>query len=273
MKAEMRSARLAGHEVLWRTWPREGGRPVLALHCALSHGGEWAGLAGARPDLAVHAPDLVGHGRMPLWTGGGDPHRQSTDLALALAAHLGQGAPVDVIGHSFGGTVALRLALEAPQLVRRLILVEPVIFAAARGSAAWPGFLARHDPVERLMAAGDAEGALASFLAEWGAGDEIAALAPPLHDYMRARIPLVLAINDTLVEDRAGLVTPGRLEALDRPVQLVEGAGSPAIMAAIMDSLSARLPRAARAVVAGAGHMLPVTHGPALAALVQQALA
>lgn len=49
-------------------------------------------------------------------------------------ARAALGAPVDVIGHSFGATVALRLALERPELVRSLVLVEPVLFAAAKAA-------------------------------------------------------------------------------------------------------------------------------------------
>ena len=39
--------------------------------------------------------------------------------------------PIDVIGHSFGATVALRLAVEQPEKVRSLTLIEPVFFAVA----------------------------------------------------------------------------------------------------------------------------------------------
>jgi pimeloyl-ACP methyl ester carboxylesterase len=42
------------------------------------------------------------------------------------------GAPAVIVGHSFGGAVALRLALDRPELVRALVLFAPV-------SRPWPG--------------------------------------------------------------------------------------------------------------------------------------
>jgi lipase len=51
-------------------------------------------------------------------------------MAVDLLQDQAQGQPVDVIGHSFGGTVALRLAVERPDLVRSLVLIEPVFVAA-----------------------------------------------------------------------------------------------------------------------------------------------
>ncbi len=272
MRGDLHQAEFAGRQVMWRHWPRPGGRPVLALHCALSHGAEWSGLAGSRPELAIHAPDLAGHGRMPEWDGRTDLHGESTALARALAGRIGGGGPVDVIGHSLGGTVALRLALESPGLTRRLVLVEPVLFAAARASAAWAPFVDKHREVETLVARGETQAALRAFLSVWGAGDDPAGLPPQLATYMQARIRLVMAIDEVLARDSAGLLRPAGLEGLTGPVLLIEGGESPPIIAALMAELAARLPRARRAVIPGAGHMLPVTHGAELSALVRDFL-
>jgi pimeloyl-ACP methyl ester carboxylesterase len=125
-----------------RAWGPSDAPPVLALHCSLSHAGEWSALAARLTGLRLVAADQPGHGRQPDWDGHSDLHAQAVREAAAMAAVLG--APVDVIGHSFGATVALRLALEQPELVRRLVLVEPVLFAAAAGSAAFQAFLVRN---------------------------------------------------------------------------------------------------------------------------------
>lgn len=260
MKAELHQ----GDGLYWRHWPRPNGRPVLALHCSLSHGGQWAGLAGARPDLDVTAPDLTGHGRMPDWDEAPDLHASSTDIALTLATRIGQGGPIDVIGHSFGGTVALRLALERPDLIRRLVLIEPVLFAAAEGSALWPGYLAEHDALEAVHSRGCAEATTRLFLSVWGSGDPIDALLPNLRRYMVQRMGLVMALDAVLMTDPMGLLSPGKLERLARPVLLVQGADSPAVVAAIHEALARRLPQVARITIPGAGHMLPVTHAAQL---------
>ena len=81
---------------------------------------------GAAPMLAhdreVIVYDLRGHGRSERATGGYDVGTMAEDLR-ALIEH--QGHPtVDLVGHSYGALVALRLALNRPDLVRRLVLVE-----------------------------------------------------------------------------------------------------------------------------------------------------
>lgn len=272
-KASVNAEWIAGQDVVWRSWGGATGAPLLALHCALGQGTEWAGLQAALPGCAIQAPDLAGHGRMPAWDGSSDLHGQSTALARALAGHLGKGRAIDVIGHSFGGTVALRLALETPQLVRRLTLVEPVIFAAGRQSPAWEAFREDHARIEARFSAGDRMGALEDFLGVWGAGEDPGRRPAALTDYMRARIGLVMRIDAALVADEPDLVAPGRLERLSCPVLLVEGGASPAIIAAVQDELARRLPHARRATIPGAGHMAPVTHPAALAAEVGSFLA
>jgi pimeloyl-ACP methyl ester carboxylesterase len=54
---------------------------------------------------------------------------------VAKAIERSGRAPVDLLGHSYGGVVAVVLARSRPDLVRRLILVEPALYALLRGRA------------------------------------------------------------------------------------------------------------------------------------------
>ena len=58
-------------------------------------------------------------------------HEQAADAA-ALVRHLGIGA-AHVVGHSYGGLTALRLALDSPSLVATLSLLEPPMLATPMG--------------------------------------------------------------------------------------------------------------------------------------------
>jgi pimeloyl-ACP methyl ester carboxylesterase len=255
-----------------RVWERGGARPVLALHCSLAHSGAWAGLAERLTGVTVTALDEPGHGRAPDWDGREDFHALTTRLAADLALHLarapGTGGKVDLFGHSFGGTVCLRLALDRPDLVRSLVLVEPVIFAAAAGTPVFDRFRAGHEEIARVLQTDRAQGA-AMFHAAWGTGEALADLPERPRRYITDRIHLIPAQNAVLLDDAAGLLRPGGLEVLDIPALLVEGADSPPVIGAIHATLAARLPRATRIAISGAGHMAPITHPDATARAVQ----
>ena len=98
---------------------------VLAIHGLTGHGQRWQTLATQHlPEIAVAAPDLLGHGRSSWaapWT---------LDANVAALAELLDGeaeAPVLVVGHSFGGAVALNLAAARPDLVASLVLLDPAV--------------------------------------------------------------------------------------------------------------------------------------------------
>lgn len=242
----------------------DGPRRVLALHCAQGHGGMLAGLA--LPGCALLAPDLRGHGTEPLWDGRGDYHNDCTRDVVALAETE---APVDLIGHSLGATIALRVALERPELVRSLTLIEPVLFCAARASnaAAFARHLADFAPVTAAFRAGDMMAAAAAFHAIWANGD-FALLPEKLRTALAARMPVIPAIAAVLYDDAGGLLGYMRLESLGLPVLLVEGARSPAVMATIQTELERRLPQVSRVAIDGAGHMSPMTHAAQVAAAI-----
>lgn len=260
---------LAGHLTPWRVWDRGTARPVLAMHCSLAHSGAWSGLAERLSGVTITALDQPGHGRSADWDGVTEIHGLTTRIATVMTEMIGEGGPVDLFGHSFGGTVCLRIALERPDLVRSLTLVEPVIFAAAKGHPAYAPFRASHEEVARLLASGDREEAAAQFHAAWGTGEPFASLPDRPRSYILGRIHHIAAQNPVLLDDAAGLLRPGGLEAVTVPVLLVEGGASPPIIDAVNGALSSRLANLQRLVVPGAGHMVPITHPEAVAEAVQ----
>lgn len=261
---------LAGHDIALRRWDRGGIRPVLALHCSLAHGGAWAGLAERLAGIDMIAPDLPGHGESADWQGD-DLHGLTTRIAIQLATDMAAqaGMPVDLFGHSFGGTVALRVALERPDLVRSLMLAEPVVFAAARDTSVWQDFTRAQQMVGEAMRACQPEQAAALFHGLWGTGIPLDRLPERQRRYIIDRMRLVSVLDPDLVDDRRGLLSPGGLERLAVPVLLAEGADSPPIVGAINGALAARLPSAHRARIDGARHMMPLTHAAQLAPFVQ----
>jgi pimeloyl-ACP methyl ester carboxylesterase len=75
---------------------------------------------------------------------------------------------------------------------------------------------------------------------------------------------LIQAGSAALHDDPGGMLREGVLEALTQPVLLVEGTTSPRIIPAIHEGLAARLPHAQRLAIAGAGHMVALTHAAQL---------
>ena len=262
-------ALLGGHLTAVRVWG-QGARQLLALHCSLAHAGAWSGVAMQLGGVTFSAPDLPGHGRSADWDGAEDLHLVATRMAVALAERIG--GPVDLLGHSFGGTIALRLALERSDLVRSLTLIEPVLFSLAQRNNApeFEDFSNGYAQVTEAIHQGPAAAA-ALFHTQWGHGD-FARLPALQRDYMTHRMGLVLGQNPVLLDDIAGLSLPGRIEGLACPVLLLEGADSPPVIGAIQRGLAARLPQARRVIVPGAGHMLPITHATAVAAEIRHLL-
>ena len=246
-----------------------GPRPVLAIHCSLAHSGAWRGVARALSEEATFvAFDMPCHGKSGDWTPDmGDLHDVTTAEALKLLSE-----PMDVVGHSFGATIALRLACERPDLVRSVVSFESVWFAAAaKDEPDWiAAYAQRNETFEQAMDKGDKMGAARAFNRGWGDGSAWNDIPLPTRQYMADRIHFVRGSTPFVVHDAPGLLDSGKIERLATPVLLMQGASTDDTIDAVNAALHRRLRNSQRRTLPDTGHMAPITHPSETAAAISE---
>ena len=227
------------------------GRPLVLVHGTTADHRTWRVVA---PELAtrwwLHAIDRRGRGA----SGDGAPYsieREFDDLAAVADALAGETeAPIDVVGHSLGGRIALGASLRTAS-IRRIVAYEGAPLAPGEEELD-PELEAR---LRADLAAGDVDGMLARFMTEaigMPAADLAAFRADPIWPLRAAAAPTILRELDAAERDpAAGLESLG---AVTVPVLQLVGSLSPAGFRAGAEALDARLARGRLEVIDGARH-------------------
>ena len=236
------------------------GRLILCLHCSTGSSRQWQSLSAHLGDQhALVAPDLLGYGDNPPW-----PRERRSSLELEVQSLMARipetGAALDVVAHSFGAAVAVKLALMHPRRVRSLTLYEPVLLSLLKEdshAAALAGILSTAGHIEGALSRRDCEAAAARFIDFWSGSGRWQAMAETRRGSVRAVIHKVRADFEALLNEPMTLADVARI---DVPVLCFSGGQSPAATRRIADLLSAHLPRAQTVRIENAGHMGPLTH-------------
>ncbi|GAB3371359.1 alpha/beta hydrolase [Spongiibacter taiwanensis] len=115
------SQRLRLHYV---DWGNHGAPPLVLLHGGQDHCRNWDWIARElRHDWHVIAPDLRGHGDSA-WSRDGYYSYDAYLCDLYQLIDQKNLAPVTMVAHSMGGTIAMRYAAIYPEKVRKLVLIE-----------------------------------------------------------------------------------------------------------------------------------------------------
>ncbi|MGH3072552.1 MAG: alpha/beta fold hydrolase [Gaiellaceae bacterium] len=217
---------------------------VLLLHAGIADRRMWAPQieALAAAGHRVLAPDLPGFGHAALEPG--------TIAYVDYAAALVDGAAT-VVGCSFGGRVALELALARPDLVERLVLVGAGLGHWDWSEAAQAGFAEEEEAIER----GELAVAAASQARMWLAPDP-----DPVVRELTEAMTIRSYEQQLPVEDQVKAVWPersaeDRLGEIGMPTLVVVGSEDLGDIKAMAEKLVAGIPGARLATIEGAGHL------------------
>lgn len=107
----------------------QGSETIMMIHGLGSYLPAWKkNISDLSKNYRVITVDLPGYGKSSK-----DPHSGLMSFYAGVIAELIQKlqlGPVNLAGHSMGGQISMVLALEKPELVKRLILVDPAGFEA-----------------------------------------------------------------------------------------------------------------------------------------------
>jgi pimeloyl-ACP methyl ester carboxylesterase len=195
----------------------------------------------------------------------------ATDAA-ALLDHLDV-PRAHLAGHSSGAAVAAQMALDYPELVHSLILLEPTVLSVPSGQA----FLEQAGPVFEAYGSGDASGAVAAFLSAVSGFDWTTCKA-----VLEERVPGAAANAIEDADTFFGIELPALTEwtfgaeqaaAIDRPVLSVVGGQTQPLWVEIAEFLRSSLPHVEECTVEGVGHFLHMEHPEPVARAMSQFLA
>jgi pimeloyl-ACP methyl ester carboxylesterase len=235
------------------------GDPVILLHSSASSSTQWRSLAERLSErYRVIAPDLYSYGGTSHWPGRRPFHLEcEAEIVVALLKRANQ--PAHLIGHSYGGAVALHVAGLRRDLLRSLTLIEPVAFHLLKetDALALAEITAIADNVLSAIVRGDYVAGLECFVDYWGGPEASARIPAETRVAMAARLPKIA------LEFHATLNEPRRLEdfrSLALSTQILYGSHSPRPARRICGLLERILPEVTLKTIAGAGHMAPMTH-------------
>jgi pimeloyl-ACP methyl ester carboxylesterase len=246
------------------------GEPVVLLHSTGASSGQWRRLATELSErFRVIAPDLCGYGGTGPWQGAGEISL-AAEAALVAALIERLDSPVHLVGHSFGGAVALRLAQDRPELLKSLVVIEPVAFHLLRAGDAIDA--QAFDEISRVaagvasaVACGDFQGGFGRFVDYWSGEGAWAVVPADRRGAMAQRLGKVALDFWSALNDPARL---GNLAELDLPTLVIRGGTSPLPVRRVAWHLGRTLPRVQLETLPDAGHMAPLTHAAEVNSLI-----
>lgn len=243
------------------------GPPLVLLH---GLGDDHRALRRLVPELSarhrVVAPDLRGHGGTSLGHADGTLGQLATDV-VALLDTLGLDR-VDLAGFSLGGTIALQVAAQTPERVRRLVGIA-TSSRVGRAALGWYR--------ERAAIADAGRPALDAALAE-DVGTLFLPGSSETEDHLRLRLEATADPRGFANGCRANLglgaapLDPA-LAGITAPTLLIAAAADPLCPPRAAEIVAAALPGARLEIVEGTGHEIPLERPALLARLIVEFLA
>lgn len=197
-----------------------------------------------------------------------DWHVHAGDAATILRER--KAVPADVVGWSSGALVALTLALDAPELVRSLVLIEPPFEARKHITAGLASAFVRSRLLRAFGREDSATAVWARFITSLRSGGS--SWDDP--GYTDERKQRYRANSETFQAEMNASdehLTAEALERIQPPVTILRGDQSPSWFERCARAAAAKMPRARLVTVPGMGHAISLTAPDAVVAAIRDA--
>jgi pimeloyl-ACP methyl ester carboxylesterase len=259
------------HYLVWRDAGAAAAPPLLMLHATGFLARLWQPVAvRLAPHFTVWAYDARGHGDSDKPPGDYHWARFVEDLA-AFIGNFGLG-PLPLVGHSAGGATAVYLAAQRPELVSRLVLIEPIIMpgnfqpdesrrnemaeGARRRRMVWPSRTALVDAYRTRPT-----------FARWT--DECLRLYAEHGAFVRedgmVQLKCPGEIEGAIFAQSGSLPIWDVLPEVRCPTLILKGEHTDEFLRTAAESAASRIPGAELGTIAGAGHLAPMEQPEAVA--------
>ncbi|MDF3072396.1 MAG: alpha/beta hydrolase [Alphaproteobacteria bacterium] len=241
-------------------------RPIVLLHGSPGAPNAWKGVIKALGEgIIVIAPGLPDHNQ---------PHppqrRETAEMAATIAAELGpQPDGIVLAAHSYGGNVALQMALWGAVKIAALILIEPVALAILPVLGEEAAYREARILFDRYIAKGrageaDAVGIMINF---WFGAEAFGRMPPPVQGFLRSQTEVNLRDVEATFREHH---TREQLASLSMPMTVAYGTRSPDVAKLVARRLAATVQSGKAVPLEGADHGMLATHAPQVAALIRE---
>lgn len=241
------------------TNPQTSRSPMFFLHSSASNGSQWDAFAEVfGGDREVFTPNLLGYG--PVLGKVDESSAGMARLASPIIAQIeAQQRPVHLVGHSFGGAVALHIALNRPELVESLAIYEPASFHILQMGT--PEQIEAFAEIENLantlavsINADCRSAGMERFIDFWNGAGCWDRFSENKRNIMSSLAATVLSNFDDGKQEQWTLADLNQLQV---PTLMMEGRRSPSASRHVADIIASAIPGAMFASFEELGHMAP----------------
>jgi pimeloyl-ACP methyl ester carboxylesterase len=251
----MQTLHVNGHDMAYLEVGQ--GPPLVCVHGSLGDFRTWSPVLGPLSKRHRVIAVSLRHFFPGHWDGVGDTYSIAQHVAdvTAFIEKLEAG-PVDLMGHSRGGHISFRAAQRRPDLLRKLILVEPGgELDASLDPAAKPGpsqLAGRFAVSAERISAGDVDGGLKFFFDTVEGDGAWAHLAEAPRQQLRDNATTLVG----QVRDRRPPYSRADAESIKMPTLFIGGADTKGLLPLVLHALAAQVPDSKKAMIPGTSHWM-----------------
>jgi pimeloyl-ACP methyl ester carboxylesterase len=236
------------------------GPAVMLVHSSVSGARQWRRLMGdLKSDFHVRAVNLFGYGGTPPWSI--EAPQSLDDQANLVEASLPRNADtICLVGHSFGGSVAMKLAARLSGRVTKLVLLEtnPFYLLKQTGSAdAFAEIMEIRNSIKKLGALGEWATAAEQFADYWGGAGSWQSMPPERRNAFAEALKPNYFEWDAVMDETTTVEQWAHL--LPRRTLLVSDPNTVLPIREITALLRRSCPMWTYKAIAAGGHMAPLT--------------